>query len=55
MTKKSNLIQVKVNEQEEEIIVAKAKKLGLTVSAYLRFVALNAEISVNVDLSKTIK
>ena len=46
---KTRPVQIKVSDEEYSVIEAKAKKLGLNVSAYLRLVALNAEVKITVE------
>jgi Ribbon-helix-helix protein, copG family. len=43
---KTRPVQIRVSEEEYKQMEEKAGKLGLTVSAYLRFVALYADVSV---------
>lgn len=43
-------LQIRISEDEFNIIKEKADKLGLTVSAYLRFVGLNAVVDINLGL-----
>lgn len=42
-------INIRVSAEEYQIIKAKADKLGLTVSAYIRMIALNTEVSFNIE------
>lgn len=44
--RKTRPVMIKVSENEYRQIEDKANKLGLSVSAYFRFAALNADISV---------
>lgn len=43
---KSRPIQIRVSDEEYKTIESKATKLGLTVSAYLRYVAINAKVEI---------
>ncbi len=45
---KGKQINVKVNEAEKAGIKAKADAIGLDVSEYMRFTALNADVKVTV-------
>lgn len=49
MEKKSKNIFIRVNDAELAAIKAKADAVNLSVSAYLRFVALNAVVEVKAE------
>lgn len=45
-------IQIKVTSEEYDKIEEKAKKLNLSVSAYLRMVGIHGDINVTVKIGK---
>ncbi len=49
---KTRPVQIRFSEEEYKLMEEKAVKLGLTVSAYLRLVALNADIGVILKIIK---
>lgn len=49
---KDRPVQLRVSQEEYEIIKEKASKLGMSVSAFLRFVGINADISILLEIDK---
>jgi len=47
--KDKRLLTFEVTKQEEKLLKQKASKLGMSLSAYLRFVGVNAEVRVYVE------
>jgi len=45
--KKTHSIEIKVSPDEDKKLKLKAEKLGMNVSAYLRFVGLGAKIKIS--------
>jgi len=49
---KERAINVRIDDKEYKLIQDKARALNMKLSEYIRFVALNAEISVKVEGEK---
>jgi hypothetical protein len=45
-------ISIRCTSEEHELITSKAKSYGMSISEYVRFVSLNAKISVSVKGDK---
>ena len=49
MAARNGKISVKVNQEEEKIIQDKAEKVGLQKASFLRYLGLNANVSVTLE------
>jgi uncharacterized protein (DUF1778 family) len=49
MKSKRKQITVRVTEEEHDLITKKADDLGLTISEYLRLVAMKSEVKITVE------
>jgi len=49
----STRLDIRLSEEEKSIIEAKAKQYSMSMSDYIRFVAVNAEIKVTVSNDPT--
>ena len=49
MDKREKLIQVKVNDREYNYIKEQADSLGLTITTYVRMIALNCNVSISMQ------
>jgi hypothetical protein len=47
MTKRDIDLGVKINQEEEKKILAKAKILGMNKSEFVRFICLNAKVEIS--------
>jgi len=45
----SSRIDIRLTEEEKQAIAVKAKNCGLSISDYIRFIALNAKIDVRIE------
>jgi len=47
-TNKERALNIRIDDQEYKLIQAKTKALNMKLSEYVRFVAINAEVKVEV-------